>query len=169
MGDVRREADPRSPAGRDGDRVRAGARVDGHGEAESGWGWGVGSPVSEVQNGLDGVTTTCRDVTFKPRQQGQKHVDSETLALSGKGAESEVPPVPLPSPAPPQGLSHAHNPIPRPVPPLLVGLQDSVHNLIAHLVQNGPPVRAANKELILRQGPKRDINSQAPAPCQPQA
>lgn len=77
-------------------------------EGQSLAGVGVGgvrrwSPVSEVQNGLDGVTTTCGDVTLEPREQGQKHVDSEAL-------------------------------------PLFVGLQDSVHNLIAHLVQHCPPI-----------------------------
>lgn len=52
--------------------------------------WLRGSPVSEVQNGLDGVTTTCGDVTLKPGEQGQKHVDPEALPLSEEGAESEV-------------------------------------------------------------------------------
>lgn len=44
-----------------------------------------GSPVGEVQNGLDGIPTTCSDVTLKTGQQGQKHVDSEALPLSGEG------------------------------------------------------------------------------------
>lgn len=48
------------------------------------------SPVSEVQNGLDGVTATCGDVTFKTREQGQKHIDSEALTLPGKEVESEL-------------------------------------------------------------------------------
>lgn len=45
------------------------------------------SPVSEVQNGLDGVATTCGDVTLKTRKQRQKHVDSEALTLSEKRVE----------------------------------------------------------------------------------
>lgn len=40
------------------------------------------SPVSVVQNGLDGIATTSRDVPLKTREQGQKHIDSEALALS---------------------------------------------------------------------------------------
>jgi hypothetical protein len=70
--------DLKDPAGRNQDRV-------GVGEIEP-WRSGVWlrmSPVSEVQNGLDGITTTCGDVSFKAREQGQKHIDSETLALSG--------------------------------------------------------------------------------------
>lgn len=48
------------------------------------------SPVGKVQNGLDGVTTPCGDVTLKTWEQGQKHVDSEALPLSREGVESEV-------------------------------------------------------------------------------
>lgn len=48
------------------------------------------APVSEVQNGLDGVPTTCGDVTLKTGKKGQKHVDSEALPLPGKGGKSEV-------------------------------------------------------------------------------
>lgn len=50
---------------------------------------GKASPVSEVQNGLDGVATPCGDVTLKAREQRQKHVDSETLPLSRR-QQSEV-------------------------------------------------------------------------------
>lgn len=56
---------------------------------------------------------------------------------------------------------------------LLVGLQDSVHNLIAHLVQNGTPIRAANKELILGKGSERhqhpglDLWPQSKVPARP--
>lgn len=62
---------------------------------ESGWGHGWDgametprrSPVSEVQNGLDGVATTCGDVTLKTGKQRQQHVDSEALTLSEKRVE----------------------------------------------------------------------------------
>ena len=68
-------------------------------EGQSLAGVGVGgvrrwSPVSEVQNGLDGVTTTCGDVTLEPREQGQKHCP----CLRRGGARGVTL---LPSPTPP--------------------------------------------------------------------
>lgn len=95
--------DLKSPAGRDRDSVRTGAPMDGHG----------GSPVGEVQNGLDGIPTTCSDVTLKTGQQGQKHVDSEALPLSGEGRGRQR--RGLPQARPLQGLNHAHKPILPPV------------------------------------------------------
>jgi len=95
-GDVRKEVDLNSPARRD---------QDGAMEGQSLAGVGVGgvrrwSPVSEVQNGLDGVTTTCGDVTLEPREQGQKHVDSEALPLSEEGRSQRCDPSPKPHPSP---------------------------------------------------------------------
>lgn len=75
------------------------------------------APVSEVQNGLDGVPTTCGDVTFKTGKQGQKHVDSEALPLPGKGGVRGV--ISPQSPAPPIGFkSHPQFP-PLASPPYL--------------------------------------------------
>lgn len=40
------------------------------------------SPVGEVQNGLDGVSTSCADVPFKSRQQRNDHKHPELLLLT---------------------------------------------------------------------------------------
>lgn len=96
------------------------------------------SPVSVVQNGLDGIATTSRDVPLKPREQGQKHIDSEALALSEEELGERCDLYPEHNPSgwaqrmpifPPSGQSN-----------ILVGLEDSVHNFIAHLVQNCSPI-----------------------------
>lgn len=74
--------DLKSPAGRNEDRNQDGGTG------------GMGprrprrrSPVSEVQNGLDRVATTCGYVTLKTGKQRQKHIDSEALTLSEKRVE----------------------------------------------------------------------------------
>lgn len=84
MGDVRREVDLKSPVGRDQH-----SQDEGTGGVGS-WRPPRRSPVSEVQNSLDGVTTTCGDVTLKTREQRQKHIDSEALTLPGMEVVSEV-------------------------------------------------------------------------------
>ena len=75
------------------------------------------SPVSEVQNGLDGVTTPCGDVALKTREQGQKHVDSEALPLSGEGVVRGV--ISPQSPTPHVGLNDTHDLPPPASPPYL--------------------------------------------------
>lgn len=70
-----------------------------------------GSPVGKVQNGLDGVTTTCGDVALKPWEQGQKHVDAEALPLPGEGWSQSCDPCP-----PPRKLHPSCRGRPRPPP-----------------------------------------------------
>lgn len=66
---------------------------------------GGSAPVSEVQNGLDGVPPTCGDVALKAREQGQKHIDPEALPLPGeRGSQGQASPEPA---VPPQLGSHS--------------------------------------------------------------
>lgn len=52
-----------------------------------------------MQNGLDGVATTCGDVTLKAGKQGQQQVDAEAVPLPGKGESQRCDFSPKPHPS----------------------------------------------------------------------
>lgn len=49
----------------------------------------ITSPVSEVQNGLDGISSTCTDVSLKSRKQRNHHKHPVLLLLSAEKTQRQ--------------------------------------------------------------------------------